>query len=261
RAGRRRLTSEEFEPLTSRQEALGPGGGMCRRAKRFCCAHWVEAFLTLWGLAVLLSLMGINSGVNTPPNAAPSGLDLAALLPTLDSFETELFTLYTTNLTTGLLLMSFPIAAIAGGDEPPTKVIFGASYARGSYDDEDRSVTLLHYPAENTEGTVFVFRLTEDAAGVDVLREELTLRTSDAGMETSLSESAPAEWITTLPVLESNGVSVMASAENLLTNGFYVTDVQPAKLADMRLKLSETRAYQKNAGLTVEYQLVTDPRM
>lgn len=76
--------------------------------------------------------------------------------------------------------MSFPIAAISGGDQPPTKVIFGASYARGSYDD-DRSVTLLHYPAENTEETVFVFRLTEDAAGVDVLREELTVREAEGG--------------------------------------------------------------------------------
>lgn len=54
---------------------------------------------------------------------------------------------------------------------------------------------------------------------------------------------------------------VRAPGRNLLTNGFYVTDVQPARLADMRLKLSETRAYQKNAGLTVEYQLVKDPRM
>lgn len=42
-------------------------------------------------------------------------------------------------------------------------------------------------------------------------------------------------------------------------NGFYVTDIQAAKLAGMRLKLGETRAYPKNAGLTVEYQLMADP--
>ncbi len=39
-------------------------------------------------------------------------------------------------------------------------------------------------------------------------------------------------------------------------NGFYVTDVQPITVAGMRLKLGETRAYPRNAGLTVEYQLV-----
>lgn len=69
--------------------------------------------------------------------------------------------------------MSFPISAI-DGEAPPTKVIFGASYARGSYDDHN-TVTLLHYPAESTEETVFSFRLTEDMAGVDVLREQLTV--------------------------------------------------------------------------------------
>lgn len=46
---------------------------------------------------------------------------------------------------------------------------------------------------------------------------------------------------------------------NLLLNGFYVTDIQPPKLANLRLKLSETRGYPKNAGLTVEYQLIADP--
>ncbi|CAM9750393.1 unnamed protein product [Pylaiella littoralis] len=256
--GRRRVNSDEFEPLTSRHEALGAGGaGVFTRTKRCCCAHWVEAVLTLWGLAMLFSLMGVNRGVNTPPLQASSGLNLAALIPTLEAFETELFTLHTTNLTDGLLLMSFPVAAVMG-DAPPAKVIFGASYARGSYDDHN-SVALLHYPAESTDETVFVFRLTENMAGVDVLREQLTLRTSDGGMETSLAESAPAEWITTLPVLEAGGGYVMTSAENFLTNGFYVTDIQPAKLAGMRLKLGETRAYPKNAGVTVEYQLIADP--
>lgn len=78
------------------------------------------------------------------------------------------------NLTTGLLLISFPIEVVAR-DAPPTKVMFGASYARGSYDDRN-SLALLHYPAESTEKTVFFFRLTEDMAGVDVLREQLTVR-------------------------------------------------------------------------------------
>lgn len=42
-------------------------------------------------------------------------------------------------------------------------------------------------------------------------------------------------------------------------NGFYVTDIQEAMLAGMRLDLTETRAYPRNAGLTVEYQLMADP--
>ena len=44
-----------------------------------------------------------------------------------------------------------------------------------------------------------------------------------------------------------------------MMNGFYVTDIQAAALAGARLKLSETRAYPKNAGVTVEYQLIADP--
>ncbi|CAM9349125.1 unnamed protein product, partial [Scytosiphon promiscuus] len=208
---------------------------------------------------MLLVLTGINSGVNNPPQAGPAGLDLAAIAPTLQAFGTELFTLYTTNLTTELLLIEFPLSAVTGEEGAPRKkVIFGASYAKGSYDDHT-SVALLHYPAESTEETVFSFQLTEDMGGVDVLREQLTLRTSDEGMATSLANSAPPEWITTLPVLEAGPESVMISAENLLINGFYVTDIEPTKLANMRLKLSETRAYPKNAGLTVEYQLVADP--
>lgn len=73
--------------------------------------------------------------------------------------------------------MGFPIDTITG-DGPSSKVIFGASYAKGSYDDHN-SVALLHYPAENTEETVFSFRLTDDMAGVDVLREQLTVRYSE----------------------------------------------------------------------------------
>lgn len=72
--------------------------------------------------------------------------------------------------------MGFPVAAV-GGDGPSAKVIFGASYAKGSYDDHN-SVTLLHYPAESTGETVFSFRLTEDMMGVDVLREQLTVTTA-----------------------------------------------------------------------------------
>eukprot|EP00903_Cladosiphon_okamuranus_P009754 g9273.t1 len=257
RQGRRRITSEEFEPLTTRQDALGPGGGACARFKHCCCSHWVEAVLTVWGLSLLFVLMGINSGVNNPPLGQSTVLDLASIAPTLEAFETEAFTFLTTNLTNGLLLMSFPTDTIAG-DGPSSKVIFGASYAKGSYDDHN-SVTLLHYPAESTAETVFSFRLTEDKAGVDVLREQLTLRTTDDGMEISLAESAPPEWISTLPVLEEGEGSVVTSAENLLMNGFYVTDIQAVKLAGMRLKLGETRAYPKNAGLTVEYQLIADP--
>ncbi|CAN0506429.1 unnamed protein product, partial [Laminaria digitata] len=53
--------------------------------------------------------------------------------------------------------------------------------------------------------------------------------------------------------------SYLFGGRNLVTNGFYVTDIQAAALAGARLKLSETRAYPKNAGVTVEYQLIADP--
>lgn len=76
-------------------------------------------------------------------------------------------------MTSQLLLMEFPVSVVAG--ETATPVIFGASFASGAYNDHS-SVTLLHYPAESTAETVFLFRLTEDLSGVDVLREQLTVR-------------------------------------------------------------------------------------
>ena len=69
--------------------------------------------------------------------------------------------------------MEFPEVVVCG--ENTTGLMFGASFARGSFDD-DHTVTLLHFPAENTVDTVFVFRLNEDNSGVDVLKEPLTVR-------------------------------------------------------------------------------------
>lgn len=75
-------------------------------------------------------------------------------------------------MTSELLLMGFPIEVVGGGE--PVPIIMGASFARGTYDHES-TVTLLHYPAENTDDTLFTFRITEDMNGIDVLREELTV--------------------------------------------------------------------------------------
>lgn len=69
--------------------------------------------------------------------------------------------------------MEFPESVVC--DEEVTPVMFGATYARGSFDDQ-HSVILLHFPAENTDRTLFVFRLTEDKRGVDLLREQLYVR-------------------------------------------------------------------------------------
>lgn len=69
--------------------------------------------------------------------------------------------------------MEFPISVITG--ETTTPILFGASFDRGSYDDDSSTLTLLHFPAESTSKTVFSFRLTEDMRGVDVLREELSV--------------------------------------------------------------------------------------
>lgn len=77
------------------------------------------------------------------------------------------------NLSAELLLMEFPESVVC--DEEVTPVMFGATYARGSFDDQ-HSVILLHFPAENTDETLFVFRLTEDKRGVDLLREQLDVR-------------------------------------------------------------------------------------
>lgn len=57
-------------------------------------------------------------------------------------------------------------------------ILMGASFASGTYTDDHSTMTLLHYPAENTDQTLFTFRLAEDMSGVDLLRKELTVRDS-----------------------------------------------------------------------------------
>lgn len=262
RTGRRqRPGSDEFEPLNSRQDAPGAGhrGGMAGRiCQSLRCCWTAEALFFLLGVLMLVYLYSINIGVRLV-SKSEDGLDIKALEPALDAYETELFTLYTTMLSAELLLMEFPISTIAGAMVTP--ILFGASFNRGSYDDDSSTLNLLHYPAENTAETVFSFRLTEDMRGVDVLREELSLRTSDEGMAKSLAGSAPAEWIGTLPVLDMrqgetvDDLKVLTSADLLLMNGFFVTAVQLPLVAAKRVKLTETRAYPRNAGLTVDYQL------
>lgn len=44
-------------------------------------------------------------------------------------------------------------------------------------------------------------------------------------------------------------------------NGFFVTGIQEGTFSSVRLKLSETRAFPKNAGITVEYQLIATKGM
>lgn len=77
------------------------------------------------------------------------------------------------NISSELLLIEFPLEVVAGSTA--VSFILGASFARGSFDDVD-TFSLLHYPAEDTDETLFTFRLTEDMTGVDLLREELTVR-------------------------------------------------------------------------------------
>lgn len=76
--------------------------------------------------------------------------------------------------------MEFPLSVVAS--KMPTPMIFGASYAEGAFDDES-TVSILHYPAENTDDTAFVFRLTEDSLGIDILRLELTVSKGRVAVE------------------------------------------------------------------------------
>lgn len=43
----------------------------------------------------------------------------------------------------------------------------------------------------------------------------------------------------------------------LVTNGFFVTGIQEGLFSNVRIVLSETKAYPRNAGVTVEYQLMS----
>ena len=44
-----------------------------------------------------------------------------------------------------------------------------------------------------------------------------------------------------------------------MLNGFFVSYITRPGIASLRLKLGETRAYPRNAGVTIEYQIRPDP--
>jgi hypothetical protein len=122
--------------------------------------------------------------------------------------------------------------------------------------DEHSSLYLLHEPAEDTDHTVFRFNVTTDRTGVDVIRQQYGVRTSNVDDALAVKLGATSSWVATLPIVtinDRNGPSVVVDASEMVDSGFFITDV--AQAFSRRIDLSSCHAYPNNLDLTVEYQV------
>lgn len=142
--------------------------------------------------------------------------------------------------------------ASEGGSKP---VIISASYSRGLWD-ESKNVYLYHGPAEATDHNVFVFNLTADRSGVDVIRKQYGVRTSDPQSKLAVKMGALSSRVATLPIVAINDArppSVVVNGEALLASGFFVGDTQGA--TEARLVPSSCAAYPRNLDINVDYMV------
>ncbi|KAG5189410.1 hypothetical protein JKP88DRAFT_176882 [Tribonema minus] len=135
-------------------------------------------------------------------------------------------------------------------------VLFGATFATGTYDNGN-FVSLLHFPAENTDQTVFYFRLTEDLGGVNVYRKQLALRSTDSSMQASYAGGRSACSIMVSPKSEIANVDIVVLAQELLTSGFFITGLNEGVVQDLKIQLSTITAFPNNTDITVDYMLVS----
>ncbi|CAM9603185.1 unnamed protein product, partial [Choristocarpus tenellus] len=254
-------SEDENELLTTRPvspSVRGTGTGVWLTTKRWLRRHGVTIMFLLFGLSLLIGLGSIDRGVrHIKISEAVTSFNFEALEPSLSEYKTDAFSILTSQVTSELLLLEFPTSTVMGVD--PVLVLFSAIAASGTFD-ENRQLALNHYPAENTDRTVFQFRMAEDMKGIDLLRQQLTLRTTYEGMEEALNQGAPPEWIATLPVVgarQGKGgeePSFVVSASTLFLNGFFITGMREPLLQGARVKLSDTRSFPLNADITIEYQ-------
>jgi len=153
-------------------------------------------------------------------------------------------------------LFELPLSFVAKANATP--VVFSASHARGVYNDA-RSLYLLNEPAENTDHTVFLFNLTSDMSGVNIMRQQYGIRTTSSEDALAVQLGAWSGWVGTLPIVAINSAksnpSVVVDASSLLAKGFFITSVSDATQA--RLNLAYCRSFPNNLDLTVEYQVGT----
>jgi hypothetical protein len=256
----RRMPVASYSSLhASGSSSIRPDSGLGRKG----CFRFLKVGLVV--MAVALALLRLGSIDRRLGGLGEGeGLDLRALKPTLQSHDTDFgLVAYTSVVASKVLLLKLNEETLLA--ESPQLLLFSATFASGTLLN-DVPVSLLNYAAENTDRTVFYFRLSQDLAAVDLYRRQLTLRTTDESMEVSLAGSAPDEWVTSLPVVAmeggqgDGGLEFTALATALLENGFYITELSPASLVDLRLQLSTVRSFPRNMDLTVEYEVVADER-
>jgi len=150
----------------------------------------------------------------------------------------------------------------------PKPVVFSAIFYRGSNIDDARDIdvdTYLYMPAENTDETVYEFRLTDDMKGVDLIRKTMSLRSTDPTMQQVTEQSTWEGWEVTMPIVamdvDTDGdTHFLVDASELVVNGFYVTDIGPDVLAgEPRLLLSECKSFPRNFDVVAQYKIMPPP--
>ncbi|CAM9774055.1 unnamed protein product [Chrysoparadoxa australica] len=246
---RRWNSSHGFRPWLASKE-----GKICRGVV------WLLVFLIMMFVAIT-RLGAINTSLKEGFKAAaspPGAVDFNRLKPTLTEHPGEKMTVITTAASSAVMFLRFPASVISS--IKPSLFIFSATYAAGVLEDGEQ-LALLHFPAENTDQTVFYFKLAEDLSGVDLMRRQLDIKTSRMAVASSTFQSAPDKWITTLPTVAmeqvegSKEIFITVMATDLISNGFYVSDVQPLMVANQRVKSSTLRSFPRNADITIEYEL------
>lgn len=186
-------------------------------------------------------------------------------MPPPHSFDEQpsFFSLYTMPGDPETLLLELPKSFFytTGGDgQEPRPIIFSATYARAAWNDE-ASLLLLHEPAETTDHVVFAFNVTADERGVDLVRKQYGVRTSSPDDALSVQLGALSARVATLPIIidhrHGDEPSYVVDASELVTQGFFITDV--AHAADVRLRTDLCRAFPTNMDITAEYLLPVDP--
>lgn len=155
------------------------------------------------------------------------------------------------------LMLELPLRLIKAVEGKPLQsFVVSATFARGMQDDGS-SIYLLHGPAEVTDHNVFFFNLTADHLGVDVIRQQFSIVTSNPQDEQAVRVGAIHSLAVTLPIVAINrageNTTVVVDGEELVKRGFLVTDVKDA--ASARLDLSGCTHFPRNLAITVEYMV------
>lgn len=99
-----------------------------------------------------------------------------------------------------MLLLDVPLSYLRDPKSPP--IVISATYARGFYESAD-SFVLLHSPAETEESNVFTLKLNSDFSGIDLVRQQYGVRTTNPDDKLAVELGAWSGFVGTLPIVVS----------------------------------------------------------